>query len=471
MGASVTSLGRKKNLSSLVRYVASPYKDKCVAITGINCSNDPTEVIEEMNLYRTKMNQSKDITQAYHVVHSFDKDISQELTEEEMHAIAVEFAERAFPKCNVLVASHNDKEHFHSHLVINNLNIETMKRIRIDPKDLERMRQVNDEVLQEHELETIDNEHYENLEVRKNIYSNDSSRLKNGQVNQQEQVQQAIATVLVNPEIDSFEKFSEELAKNHNIEVYKFSKNSNKLGYVLYKPEVKFYENREQFVALGKNKESRKQREQFVERTFSAKKLGKKFSYEKINEQFEENSLQKIHHSFNDSYSNESEQSMIISSGFSRDGELVEPFVELDERVYNRLVGSKNAKTSIFYKSKYITYESLLKSVDQFYDSTIYSEDDEAYQIKLHTHVDLKSLRSIKHKTIQVEKTDKKQLYSENEGWYVVPHTPTAKQLHYQISRAMNDDVKMYRAKKDYEFMEQMVQNQQQRQEGYDMDY
>lgn len=473
MGASITSLGRKKSLSSLLQYVANPSKkEKCVAVSGINCSEELQKTLQQMNRTRTKLNHSKDITQAYHLVHSFDRDTSKKLNKEVMHAIAVEFAEKSFPNCQVFVASHNDKKHFHSHIVINNIDMETAKRIRIDPKNLDSMRQMNDQILQEHGLESIDNEYYENLETRKNIYSNDSSRLKNGQVNQQEQVQQAIEMVLADYNVDSFEIFSEELAKKHDIEVYKFSKNSNKLGYVLYKPEAKFYENRDLFVALGKDKESRKQREKFVERTFSARKLGKKFSYETVHEQFEENNLQKIHHNFFNGLGNyDSEQMMAITSGLNKDGELIVPFVELDERVNNRLISSNNHKKSIFYKSKYVSYESFLKSVDHFYDSTIYPEDDEAYQIKLHTHVDLKSLRSTNYKTIQVEKTETKRLYSASEGWHMAPHTPTAQQLHYQISRAMNDDVKMYRAKQDYEFMERIVQQQQQRQQGFDMDY
>ena len=111
MGASVTSLGRKKNLSSLIYYASSPAKkEKCVAVTGINCHDETETALIQMDRTRTKMNQSKDRTQAYHVVHSFDKQTSKELTVEEMHTIAVQFAEKSFPNCQVLVASHNDKE-------------------------------------------------------------------------------------------------------------------------------------------------------------------------------------------------------------------------------------------------------------------------------------------------------------------------------------------------------------------------
>ena len=68
-------------------------KEKCVAVSGINCSDDSEEALQEMNLVRTKMNKSKDIAQAFHVIHSFDKSTSKELSIDKMHEIAVEFAE------------------------------------------------------------------------------------------------------------------------------------------------------------------------------------------------------------------------------------------------------------------------------------------------------------------------------------------------------------------------------------------
>ncbi|MFC7054955.1 relaxase/mobilization nuclease domain-containing protein [Enterococcus alcedinis] len=61
------------------------------------------------------------------------------------------------------MASYNDKEHFHSHLVINNIDLKRGKRIRIDPKDLECMRNINDETLLESDLNPIDNSYYEKL--------------------------------------------------------------------------------------------------------------------------------------------------------------------------------------------------------------------------------------------------------------------------------------------------------------------
>lgn len=463
MGATITSKGRKKNLSSLLQYAANPSKkEKCVAVSGINCSDDSEEALEEMNLVRTKMNKSKDIAQAWHVIHSFDKSISKELSIEKMHEISIEFAEKAFPNSQIIVASHNDKDHFHSHLVINNFDMDTNKRLRIDPKDLERLRKINDEVLIKNGLEPVDNEYYENLEKRTNLYSNDPSKLKSGKINYQEFVQNAIEATLEYREVNSFEHFSDHLAKEYNIEVYQFSKTNNKLGYVLYKDDVNFYERRDELISLGKDKQSRKEKSQYVERTFSARKLGKRYSFESVYERLE-NNLEETHQ--NNFVELDTEQIMALASGVDyKTGELNVPFVELDHIAQKQFSNRDGDK-------QFIKYDEFLREVDKHYASTISLEDDQEYTIKLHTDVNPRSLRSTKNKKIAIKKTDQKELLLPAEGFKNCSHTPSAKQIHYQISRIINDDVKMYRAKKDYEFTQQMIENQQKRQRDFEMDF
>ncbi|EQA5381449.1 relaxase/mobilization nuclease domain-containing protein [Enterococcus hirae] len=463
MGATITSKGRKKNLASLLQYAANPSKkEKCVAVSGINCSDDSEEALEEMNLVRTKMNKSKDIAQAWHVIHSFDKSISKELSIEKMHEISIEFAEKAFPNSQIIVASHNDKDHFHSHLVINNFDMDTNKRLRIDPKDLERLRKINDEVLIKNGLEPVDNEYYENLEKRTNLYSNDPSKLKSGKINYQEFVQNAIEATLKNREVNSFEHFSDHLAKEYNIEVYQFSKTNNKLGYVLYKDDVNFYERRDELISLGRDKQSRKEKSQYVERTFSARKLGKRYSFESVYERLE-NNLEETHQ--NNFVELDTEQIMALASGVDyKTGKLNVPFVELDHIAQKQFSNRDGDK-------QFIKYDEFLREVDKHYASTISLEDDQEYTIKLHTDVNPRSLRSTKNKKIAIKKTDQKELLLPAEGFKNCSHTPSAKQIHYQISRIINDDVKMYRAKKDYEFTQQMIENQQKRQRDFEMGF
>lgn len=257
-------------------------------------------------------------------------------------------------------------------------------------------------------------------------------------------------------------RFSDHLAKEYNIEVYQFSKTNNKLGYVLYKQDVNFYERRDELITLGREKQSRKEKSQYVERTFSARKLGKKYSFESVFERLEKN-LEETH--MNNFVDLDTEQIIALASGVDyKTGELNVPFVELDSIAQKQFSDHEGAK-------KIIKYDDFLREVDRHYANTISLEDDQEYTIKLHTDVNPRTLRSTKSKTILVKKTDQKELFLPAEGFKNCSHTPSAKQIHYQISRIMNDDVKMYRAKKDYEFTQQMIENQQRRQRDFEMDF
>lgn len=153
------------------------------------------------------------------------------------------------------------------------------------------MRKINDRVLEENGMKPIDNDYYSNLSQRKNMYSRNSKRLKNGEKNQQLTIQEAIYDVLNNKKIITFDSFTDKLARDYNIEVYRHSKNSKKLGYNLYKDEIDFYSNKDFYIELGKNKESRKEKSQYILRNFSGRKLGKDFSFEGIERRLLQNEM------------------------------------------------------------------------------------------------------------------------------------------------------------------------------------
>ena len=79
----------------------------------------------------------------------------EEVTPEEAHQIAQELAERFFPGCEVLVATHMDTEHLHSHLIVNSVHPDTGKKLHFTPNTLEQMRKVSDQICMEHGLTTL----------------------------------------------------------------------------------------------------------------------------------------------------------------------------------------------------------------------------------------------------------------------------------------------------------------------------
>ena len=77
------------------------------------------------------------------------------MTPAQAHQIALELAERFFPGCEVLVATHVDAEHPHSHFVVNSVHPDTGKKLHFTPRTLEQMRAVSDQLCLEHGLSTL----------------------------------------------------------------------------------------------------------------------------------------------------------------------------------------------------------------------------------------------------------------------------------------------------------------------------
>ncbi|MCR5682420.1 MAG: relaxase/mobilization nuclease domain-containing protein [Clostridiales bacterium] len=89
----------------------------------------------------------------YHYVQSFSPD--EAVTPQEVNAIGVEFASRAWPGHEVLVATHIDRAHVHNHFVINSVNHETGMKLRQSPKTLQSLRQLSDEICTAHGLSVL----------------------------------------------------------------------------------------------------------------------------------------------------------------------------------------------------------------------------------------------------------------------------------------------------------------------------
>lgn len=119
-------------------------------LSGINCTPELAQksFMATKNLYRKAGG-----TFFYQYVQSFSP--KEEVTPGEAHQIAQELAERFFPGCEVLVATHMDAEHLHSHLIVNSVHPDTGKKLHFTPNTLEQMRKVSDQICVEHGLTTL----------------------------------------------------------------------------------------------------------------------------------------------------------------------------------------------------------------------------------------------------------------------------------------------------------------------------
>ena len=119
-------------------------------ISGINCQ--PQSVYDDF--LNTKLLYHKDGgVMFYHMVQSFPKGAA--VDPRQAHEAARRLAEY-FDGCEVLVCTHVDREHIHSHCIINSVNFETGKKLHMAKEQLQKLMRRNDMICQEMGLPVFD---------------------------------------------------------------------------------------------------------------------------------------------------------------------------------------------------------------------------------------------------------------------------------------------------------------------------
>ena len=119
-------------------------------VSGINCQ--PQSVYDDF--INTKLLYHKDGgVMFYHMVQSFPKGAA--VDPRQAHEAARRLAEY-FDGCEVLVCTHIDREHIHSHCVINSVNFETGKKLHMAKEQLQELMRRNDAICQEMGLPVFD---------------------------------------------------------------------------------------------------------------------------------------------------------------------------------------------------------------------------------------------------------------------------------------------------------------------------
>ncbi len=112
-------------------------------VSGVNCQ--PQSVYDDF--LNTKLLYHKDGgVMFYHMVQSFPKGAA--VDPRQAHEAARRLAEY-FDGCEVLVCTHVDREHIHSHCVINSVNFETGKKLHMAKEQIQELMRRNDMICQE----------------------------------------------------------------------------------------------------------------------------------------------------------------------------------------------------------------------------------------------------------------------------------------------------------------------------------
>ena len=133
-------------MKSVMRYVSKLSKtlwDGQQLVSGIGCQ--PETAFDEF--LSTKLLHHKDGgVMFYHMVQSFPKGAN--IDPRTAHEAARQLA-GYFEGCEVLVCTHTDREHIHSHCIINSVNFETGRKVHMADEQIQELRVRNDQICEE----------------------------------------------------------------------------------------------------------------------------------------------------------------------------------------------------------------------------------------------------------------------------------------------------------------------------------
>ena len=142
-------------MRAVINYCMQEYKtfdnkSKRQLISGVNCNG--ANAFQEF--MATKKVYGKDNGFFfYHYAQSFSP--KEKISPEQAHEIALEFAEKAWSGHEVLVTTHCDANHIHSHFVINSVGFESGMKLRQSPSTLKHLRKLSDEICASHGLSVL----------------------------------------------------------------------------------------------------------------------------------------------------------------------------------------------------------------------------------------------------------------------------------------------------------------------------
>jgi hypothetical protein len=141
-----------KALYHVFMYISE--KEKCSAInfsdgcSFISASETANSFQQIQRIYRKENG-----ILAHHFIHSYDP--KDNITPEQAQKISVEFARRAFPNYETVVATHADCNHIHSHIIVNSVNTESGYKFHDNKDTLFYLRNLSNHICKCNKLNTM----------------------------------------------------------------------------------------------------------------------------------------------------------------------------------------------------------------------------------------------------------------------------------------------------------------------------
>lgn len=136
-------VGKNANLKGIINYVLQPQKTEEKLTTGICC--DVPKAFE--TFMDTKIDFGKlSGRQYYHWVQSFPS--NENITAQQAHELAIKFIEscKKFRGFEILVVTHKDREHIHTHFIMNSVSFIDGHKFHITRQELAELKEMQNKI-------------------------------------------------------------------------------------------------------------------------------------------------------------------------------------------------------------------------------------------------------------------------------------------------------------------------------------
>ncbi len=203
-------------MRNCIEYVLRQDKtsEQLTYVTGPYCHDEINYDLVYRTFLEEKKLWNKDSGRMYaHNIISWHKD--EQITPEQALEFGKEFAENWFSGFQTLVAVHKDKDHIHCHLVTNSVSYEDGRKLHNTKKDLERMKQLTNQMCRERGLSVAEKgKHFDGSQIEKGeviAWSKDKYNLFRQQVKDSFVADCAMAVLKALENCISKEKFIEKM--------------------------------------------------------------------------------------------------------------------------------------------------------------------------------------------------------------------------------------------------------------------
>ena len=141
--AVIKAVSSKAGIGQALDYVTKDEKTEKKLVSGLNCEPDTAK--DEMQATKELWGKTEGRTYK-HFVQSFAPE--EKIEPEQAHCIACQMAAKRpeWKGFEVLIATHQDKDHIHSHFIVNSVSFENGHKLQQSRADLQNMKDMSDEI-------------------------------------------------------------------------------------------------------------------------------------------------------------------------------------------------------------------------------------------------------------------------------------------------------------------------------------